>query len=419
MGRLILAVLTVLLFFTQGQKVYTADNMASTLDSDNINKNTLDSMHTIILTDFIEHIGIFNSIKHIDINNSKDDVSSHVDIDSADASEPTDIAHKDDIYTDNDIIKESDWEELKEGLFFMNKRETLLLSGKEQNVNMYFVRIDPELYDIDLYGSFLEPCVPSTGATSVDIATIATGASIATIDSINTSNNEPVTNIDPLDVMADSVCDTTQTSSNRSLVTWAKDKNLLIATNASMYLPDYRTSFAYMRLGEVVNNPQIAKSISGFFLSKLLNTETKEEYRQSVRFLEKDEENWEEILKEYKTAVQAYRVISYDSKTKQSKVVWKQDNKSFSMSAYGTDIHGHAYFIYSELPLTVHDFGTYLLGLPSKVVDFKTVLYAEGGSEAALYIQTGKINRLFSSGIGMLFSETLFKLPNILGVTKK
>lgn len=261
--------------------------------------------------------------------------------------------------------KPLEWTPIDEGLHYLYIEEAF--SNEEssdkavsQNIKLHLVRIDPKSYAIHLYGTFLEEEV-------------------------------------------------------YTLPQWAEEKALLVAINASMYLPDNITSTGYMQNAEKINNRQIMQRMSGFLLSEPID---KTEEIPYIRILEKSEENWQETLKKYKVVVQNFRVIG-NYRNGQSTPLWKQNEKRHPIALYGDDVDGNIYFIFSQLPLSVYDLSLYLLTLSQRGLKLKTLLYAEGGSEAGLFLNMAGEKHFFSTSVaGELFNFS-FQIPNILGVYKR
>ncbi len=273
------------------------------------------------------------------------------------------------------------WEKLENGIDYLYKEESLVFPYSqnsmlneeftERNVKfqVHFIRIDPKKYNIRLYGSFLE-----------------------------------------------------EEKKSLTISQWAEKKNLALAINASMYLPNGRTSTGYMRSGEQVNNKHIMEKMDGFFLAKPHNKNNKN--LDDAIFIEKSHTAWREQLKNYEIVVQNFRVLGkYTKENPQAMNMWEHDGSRNSISVYGNDVNGNIYFIFSQRPTSIHELATYLLNFAylnnKKTIVFKTILYAEGGSEAGLFVDTQKRKFLLSGwGVKNFFNFTL-PIPNILGIEKK
>ncbi len=266
-------------------------------------------------------------------------------------------------------LSHSTWQLLDSGLEYLHLIQNYTSNSDNTNTfSIHFLKIDPNLYNIELYGNFLE-----------------------------------------------------KKNTQYTLVDWCENKNLLASINASMYLPDSRTSTAYMRLGNQVNNNRITEKMGGFFLSKPLSNAIAES-----DIITKNTFNWQNLLENYSIVVQNFQIIgNFNTKNQQASLLWQNDKNRISISAIGKDIEGKIYFIFSEKQSSVHEFGKYLLSLADKETSsnhkivFETVLYTEGGSEAGIAINTKKLSKFFSGlSIHNLLSFPRY-IPNILGVTKK
>ncbi len=241
-----------------------------------------------------------------------------------------------------------------------NDKNNTIITNNTNRYHIHLVKIDPAKYQFNLYGNFLE-----------------------------------------------------EKEANYTLPTWSKEKELLIAINASMYLKDDSTSTGYMRSYTNFNNDHIAKSMSGFFLAQPKNNE------ENATIIEKESHDLKTFLEEYNVAVQNFRMIgNFDSKTNCAEILWAKDTKKHPIAAYGNDVNGFIYFIFSQAPTTANELALFLLSLQKIDINFKNVLYAEGGKDAALYIQA-QDKTIYISGIGSTALDFLAPIPNIIGVKKK
>jgi hypothetical protein len=196
----------------------------------------------------------------------------------------------------------------------------------------------------------------------------------------------------------------------RTLDAWADDFGLVAAINASMYLPNHRTSTGLMRCGGHVNNGTINARFGSFLLSG-----PRREGLPEVRLVDRSFQDWRAALEDYSCAVQNYRIISLNGKN-----LWKPDNHAFSIAAVAQDHEGRVLLLHSRAPLSVHDFSANLLALP---LDVRTAMYVEGGREAGLYVRSRLMTRAWSGGYSsFLFAPAapgLHPLPNVIGVTRK
>lgn len=198
----------------------------------------------------------------------------------------------------------------------------------------------------------------------------------------------------------------------QTLRQWADKHSLVAAINASMYLPDGRTSTGYMRHHEHVNSKRVVGRFGAFFVAQLYQPDG--EQSPSATLLDKDIDPWETELPKYVSVVQNYRMINA-----QRRVLWSAGGPLYSISAVGKDGAGNILFIHCREPIEAYTFATLLLGLP---IDVRTVMYVEGGAQAGLLVNTSKYARAWAgrSPVDFLITGNInAPLPNILGVVRR
>ncbi len=195
-----------------------------------------------------------------------------------------------------------------------------------------------------------------------------------------------------------------------TLPAWAAQENLVLAVNASMYLPDRKTSTGYMRSGAYINNPRIHNRFGAFFVSGPDTAGLPE-----ADVLDRDADPWEELLPHYKVAVQNYRLIDSEGRA-----LWLPGGPEHSTSAVGRDREGRILFIHCRTPMTGREFTDAVLALP---VNLRSLMYVEGGSQAGMLVRCSGLERLW---LGYTIASFLnmdanlaSPLPNILGVTRR
>lgn len=192
---------------------------------------------------------------------------------------------------------------------------------------------------------------------------------------------------------------------------WADKHQLVAAINASMYLPDGRTSTGYMRHHEHVNSKRVVGRFGAFFVARLYQPHVGTS--PNATLLDKDMDPWEEEVPKYVTVVQNYRMINA-----QRRVLWSPGGPLYSISAVGKDGAGNILFIHCREPIEAFAFASLLLELP---IDIRTVMYVEGGAQAGLLVNTSKYARSWAGRSAMDFLVTgniNAPLPNILGVVR-
>jgi len=194
-----------------------------------------------------------------------------------------------------------------------------------------------------------------------------------------------------------------------SLGDWAAQKNLVIATNASMYLPDGFTSTGYLRIYNHFNNKHIAKNFGAFFVAG-----PREKNLPEAQLLDRQSDDWEAILDKYDMAVQNYRMLSADRR-----LLWQPGGTLHAISALGRATDGSLLFIHCRDPILGIDFASLMLALPYKV---GVLMYLEGGAQAGLMLRSPNMNAVWLGRDPVEFwtqNNSIAHLPNIIGVYRK
>ncbi len=198
-------------------------------------------------------------------------------------------------------------------------------------------------------------------------------------------------------------------SNPQTLMQWAKEYNLVAAINASMYLPDGKTSTGYMRNGKHVNNNHIAKGFGAFFLANPFDNSL-----EGARLVDRATVGWEDLLEQYEVVIQNYRLI--DS-TRQ--ILWSaKKGQEHSIAAVAQDASGNILFLHCRQPIMAYTFAKALLELP---LDIRTVMYVEGGVQAGLVLRHNDEETLWGGRHPSDFfvGSVSVALPNIIGIRRK
>ncbi len=192
---------------------------------------------------------------------------------------------------------------------------------------------------------------------------------------------------------------------------WAEEFGLLAVINASMYREDHKTSTGYMRNFKHVNNRQINPKFGAFMAFNPVNSRV-----PSVQIVDRYNQDWKKLMKQYDTVIQNYRMISLKGNN-----VWKQSRRIYSTACVGIDKDGHVLFMHSRSPFSVHDFNHILLELPLTI---KNAMYVEGGPEASLYVKAGGKEREWVGSYETSFAEhddnrSAWGVPNVIGILKR
>ncbi len=181
--------------------------------------------------------------------------------------------------------------------------------------------------------------------------------------------------------------------------------SLSAAINASMYLPDHRTSIGYLRNGAHENNPRVAAKLGAFFVA-----EPREPGLPRAALLDKETDDYQALLPKYSIVIQNFRLFS-----PKKNILWpKVGSNAHSIATVAQDENGFILFLHCGNPLTIYEFTEALLSLPLRL---KAAMYVEGGSDAQLSLREGSKLRTWTGRNSILPSTdtSQMPLPNILG----
>jgi len=191
---------------------------------------------------------------------------------------------------------------------------------------------------------------------------------------------------------------------------WSQQHGLVAAINASMYQEDYRSSVSLMRTKAHINNPRLSKDMT------ILVFDRKTSDVPRVKIIDRQCEDFKVWRKKYSTMVQSIRMISCTGRN-----VWTQQPQKWSTAAIGIDQQDRVLFIHVGSPYSTHDVINILKLLP---LDISRAMYAEGGPQAQLYINTGDHEQEFVGNYEIEIQEDMEKLisrpvPNVVGISAK
>ena len=230
--------------------------------------------------------------------------------------------------------------------------------------------------------------------------------------------NSPVCNypivilkIDPKFYAFKLLSDSEHGAKPRTTKEWAEEFGLLAVINAGMYREDHKTSTGYMKNFKHVNNRQINPKFGAFMAFNPVNSRV-----PSVQIVDRYNQDWKKLMKQYDTVIQNYRMISLKGEN-----VWEQSKRIYSTACVGMDKDGHVLFIHSRSPFSVHDFNHILIGLPLAI---KNAMYVEGGPEASLYVKAGGKESEWVGSYETSFAEhddntSAWGIPNVIGVLRR
>jgi uncharacterized protein YigE (DUF2233 family) len=188
---------------------------------------------------------------------------------------------------------------------------------------------------------------------------------------------------------------------------WSQQNGLVAAINASMYQADYKSSVSLMRTRAHINNPRLSKDMT------ILAFDRKTADVPLVKIIDRQCEDFRIWQKKYSTLVQSIRMISCTGKN-----VWSKQPQKWSTAAIGIDDQDRVLFIHVGSPYSTHDLIGFLKTLP---LNISRAMYAEGGPQAQLYINSGDQEHEFVGNYEIEIQGNVEKLisrpvPNVVGI---
>ncbi|MGM0759978.1 MAG: phosphodiester glycosidase family protein [Thermodesulfobacteriota bacterium] len=195
----------------------------------------------------------------------------------------------------------------------------------------------------------------------------------------------------------------------KTLPQWMHDHDLHAAINAGMFWKDLRTSTGFMKNLSHINNSYFHPEYEGFLAFHPIHKSLPE-----IRIIDREHhKNWRQMLDLYGTVIQGFRMISVRGEN-----VWEKNGKKHSVASIGITKQGKVLFMFSQTPVTIHDFNKVLLRLPLDIVN---CMFLEGGATAGLMVE-GKDFTQGWKGTAETFLWTdgpssFVRLPNVIGIT--
>ena len=185
-------------------------------------------------------------------------------------------------------------------------------------------------------------------------------------------------------------------------------EGFVAAVNAGMFHRDRVTSTGYLRSGTHINNGHVAANFGAFFVAN-----PKEAGIPQARVLDRSVNDWKTALERYDLVMQNYRMTAPGGR-----VIWKQASRIHSVAALSQDAKGRIFFIFCSKPVPAAEYMAALLRLP---LNLETVMYLEGGFEAALFLNAGGVNVVEAGrhSSGLWGGSAGLLLPNVLGVRRR
>jgi hypothetical protein len=191
---------------------------------------------------------------------------------------------------------------------------------------------------------------------------------------------------------------------------WCERHPLVAATNAGMFMTDYRTHVGIMKNRRHTN----AARFNGY--QSVAAFDPVSDSLPPFRIFDLDEHEQADIERDYRGLVQNLRLIKKPGINR-----WGQQPKKWSEAALGEDKDGNILFIFARSPYSMRDFNQLLLGLPIGLV---AAQHLEGGPEAQLYFQFGttSFEGFGSYETGFYESDAndrAWAVPNVLGIGRR
>jgi hypothetical protein len=189
---------------------------------------------------------------------------------------------------------------------------------------------------------------------------------------------------------------------------WCRRERLVAAINAGMYQQDMLTAVSLMRTRTHVNNPRLTKDRA------ILAFDPLDDALPRVQIIDRDCQDFTALARRYGSLVQGIRMVSCTREN-----VWARQPRAASAAAIGMDGEGRVLFLHARSHWSVHDLIAALLALP---LDLRSAMYAEGGSEAQLYVAEGHGLEFLGShapDAPQIGDEPAAEpIPNVIGVVR-
>ncbi len=195
----------------------------------------------------------------------------------------------------------------------------------------------------------------------------------------------------------------------RTAPDWVVAHDLVAVINASMYLPN-RRSTGLLVAGEHTNNRRDNAKFGAFMA---FSPRTSDLPRVTMAGRGCPGFELAALRANYHSVVQNYRLFDCDGKA----IVWK-DEKAYSAAAIALDDSGRVVFIHIRTPYLMRDV-TAMLAAPE--LGLSAAMFVEGGPEASLAVSHGDFNRLLIGSYETGFHEhdgnaRPWPIPNVIGV---
>jgi hypothetical protein len=196
----------------------------------------------------------------------------------------------------------------------------------------------------------------------------------------------------------------------QTLKQWCKKFGYEIAFNAGMYAEDKTTTIGYCKNYDHIINPWLNRH------KAVLAFNPNDTGSVPVRIINRSCEDFDSLKGNYNTFLQSIRMLGCDGGN-----TWNPSREKHSILAIAEDSTGHILILFSQAPVSVHDFIDRVIDLKLGITD---MMYLEGSFQAGLVINTSNFRRLNYGVIEDLWpikitSDGRIPLPNVIAVRKK
>jgi hypothetical protein len=196
----------------------------------------------------------------------------------------------------------------------------------------------------------------------------------------------------------------------QTLKEWCKKFGYEIAFNAGMYAEDNKTTIGYCKNYDHIINPWLNRH------KAVLAFNPNDTESVPVRIINRSCEDFDSLKVNYNTFLQSIRMLGCNGGN-----TWNPSQEKHSILALAEDSAGRVLILFSQPPISVHDFIDRVIDLKLGITD---MMYLEGSFQAGLVINTSNFRRLVYGVIEDLWpikisSDGRIPLPNVIAVRKK
>jgi hypothetical protein len=196
----------------------------------------------------------------------------------------------------------------------------------------------------------------------------------------------------------------------RSAREWCAGNGLVAAINASMYQIDQRTSVSLMQSADHVNNARLSRDRAILAFDRADTTVPRAD------IIDLTCQDFAALRPRYRSFVQSIRMVSCTGEN-----TWKPQERRSSIAAIAIDTAGRILFLHCRTAYSTHDLIAGLLALPLQIA---RAMYAEGGGESQLFVQTGdfeleRMGRIEGGTLIEIQDATAWPIPNVIGIVRR